>query len=119
MGCLVLKFTQFMDELLLKLGFLSVGPSTMWLHLVMPHPWCENTVSHHCVDLAASLIKCIDSIGYLVPNTEFLVLGALTAHLTCQLSACDSKANHQMKNFFIQNFFFQMVNCPHSRSIES
>ena len=40
-----------MDELLLKLGFLSVGPSTMWLHLVMPHPWCENTVSHHGVDL--------------------------------------------------------------------
>jgi hypothetical protein len=48
-----MKFIQFMDKLLFKLDFLSVGPSIMWLHLVMPHSWCENTVSHHGVDLAA------------------------------------------------------------------
>jgi hypothetical protein len=29
----------------------------MWPNEKLPHPWCENTVSHHGVKVAASLVE--------------------------------------------------------------
>jgi hypothetical protein len=96
-----MKFTQFMDKLLLKLGFLSVRPSIMWLHLVMPHPWCENTVSHHSVDLATSFYF-MDNAFLIQSSKDMFGIegkGRKSSHSNCYGGKFDVRTRRQDLHF--------------------
>jgi hypothetical protein len=44
-----------------------------WPSYWLPHPWCENTVSHHGVNVAASFNFLLFKMGFLHIGFFFLI----------------------------------------------
>jgi hypothetical protein len=52
--CLATRIVAFLMKIA---DFALMGPADdllLWPSYLLPHPWCENTVSHHGVKVAAS-----------------------------------------------------------------